>query len=119
MSNRQLSKDELEKANELLDEIRGRLWKLANDDRGLLFAYRRKVYRELTFDERGKPAYRLQLKQLKRKEQGCLCTICGEPLPEKYVVLDRYKAMDGYTKDNTRLIHQDCDVKIQRSRSYA
>ena len=119
MTNRQLSKGELEKANELLDEIRVRLWKLANDDEELLLAYRRKVYKELTFDERGKPAHRRRLKQRKRKEQGSLCVVCGEPLPEKNAVLDRYKAIDGYTEDNTRLIHQDCDVEIQSSRNYA
>jgi hypothetical protein len=119
MSNRQLSKGESEKANELLDEIRGQLRKLADDDEELLFAYRRKVYKELTFDERGKPVHRRRLKQLKRKEQEGLCTICGESLPEKNTVLDRYKAMEGYTEDNTRLIHQDCDTESQRSRNYA
>lgn len=118
MTNRQLNNHEIAKANELLDEIRAQLQSLADDDQELLFAYRRKIYKELTYDERGKPMHRRRLKQLKRTEQEGLCTICGKELPEKYVVLDRFKAADGYTPENTRLIHQECDAQIQASRDY-
>ena len=58
MPNRTLSPDELLNANELLEEVRARLTSLAGDDSTLLFAYRRKIYKELTYDERGKPAHR-------------------------------------------------------------
>lgn len=119
MANRQLTHQELERANGLLDEIRERLEELAAGDQELLFAYRRKVYKELTYDERGKPMQRKKLKEQKRAEQNNLCAICGDSLPEKYVVLDRYRAGDGYTRENTRLIHQRCDVHAQESRGYA
>lgn len=119
MANRQLNEDELDRANRLLDDIRERLEQLAAGDHELLFAYRRKVYKELTYDERGKPMQRRKLKEQKRAEQHNLCAICGESLPEKYVVLDRYRAVDGYTRENTRLIHQGCDAQAQESRGYA
>jgi len=32
--------------------------------------------------------------------------------------LDRLVASKGYTKENTRLIHQECDVKQQREKGY-
>ena len=85
----------------------------------MLFALRRKVYKELTYDERGKPSHRKRLKALKREEQGGLCPLCGEPLPATYCVLDRYRAVDGYTLENTRLIHQRCDTEVQSERGYA
>lgn len=119
MANRRLSPDELAQANALLDEIRAKLLQLSQGDRDLLFAYRRKIYKELTYDERGKPMYRRRLKDLKRLEQNGLCALCGTELPGKYVVLDRFNAADGYTPENTRLIHQHCDVQVQQSRSYA
>lgn len=62
--------------------------------------------------------YRRRLKVLKRAEQDGKCPICDEPLPLTYAVLHRLSGMLGYTKENTRLIHQDCDTKTQASRRY-
>jgi UTP:GlnB (protein PII) uridylyltransferase len=118
MPNRQLTKDELEKANVLLAEVRTKLASLSGGNKDLLFAYRRKIFKELTYDERDKPMVRRKLKDQKWKEQRGLCAICGESLPEKYTVLDRLRAMDGYTRENTRLIHQSCDIKYQESKGY-
>ena len=119
MPNRQLTEDELKKARALLTSVRARLLKLSNGDKNLLFAYRRKIFKELMYDERSKPMVRRHLKQMKRKEQAGLCAICQNPLPETYAVLDRFNAVDGYTMKNTRLIHQDCDAHTQLSRGYA
>jgi ribosomal protein L44E len=119
MANRQLSDEELAHANGLLGEIRKRLDELSEGDEELLFAYRRKIYKELTYDERGKPIQRKKLKDQKRAEQDNRCAVCGESLPEKYVVLDRFRAAAGYTRENTRVIHQGCDAQVQKSRGYA
>ena len=119
MANRQLSPDELAQANALLSEIRRKLEALSHGDKDLLFAYRRKVFKELTYDERDKPMVRRKLKDQKWKEQRGLCAICGKELPERYTVLDRMNAADGDTKENTRLIHQECDVKHQEEKGYA
>ena len=119
MANRQLSKQELEAANTLLNRIRSELIVLSNGNADLLFAYRRKIYKELTYDERSKPMVRKKLKELKRKQQRGLCALCGKELPEKYAVLDRLNAVDGYTENNTRLIHPDCDITQQRIKKYA
>jgi hypothetical protein len=119
MANRQLTAEELLLANTLLAEIRSRLEGLSHGDRDLLFAYRRKVFKELTYDERDKPSVRRKLKDQKWKEQRGLCALCGKDLPETYTVLDRLNAVDGYTRENTRLIHQACDVAHQASKGYA
>ena len=58
MPNRNLTPDDLKLANELLAGIRERLIKLAGNDPQLLFAYRRKVSKELSYDERGRPGVR-------------------------------------------------------------
>jgi len=118
MANRQLTLDELNRANQLLKSIRTRLVRLSQDDPTLLWAYRRKIYKELMHDERGKPMLRRQLKKLKRAEQKGNCPICKKRLPEKYAVLDRLNAMLGYTQSNTRLIHAHCDVAVQSTRRY-
>ena len=74
---------------------------------------------ELTYDERSGPTARKKLKKIKRQEQNNLCAVCGEALPDKYAVLDRFNAVDGYTQTNTRLIHQDCDIQTQSARGYS
>ena len=118
MPNRTLSPDELLNANELLEEVRARLTSLAGDDSTLLFAYRRKIYKELTYDERGKPAHRQKLKALKRGQQAGRCAECASPLPDRYAVLDRLDAQLQYTEDNTRLLCPECDTRIQAHRGY-
>ncbi len=118
MPNRQLTPAELLQATALLSEIRARLEALSQGDKDLLFAYRRKVFKELTYDERDKPAARRKLKDQKWKEQRGLCALCGKDLPAKYTVLDRLNAVDGYTPANTRLIHPECDVAHQAAKGY-
>jgi hypothetical protein len=60
----------------------------------LLFAYRRKIVKELGYDERGKPGVRAKLKALKWGQQGgkptaetvrestCFGGVCNEPEEE-------------------------------------
>src|SRR5262245_2000934 len=110
MPNRQLTRDELQTLfRPLLEDVRGRLRSLSADDERLLFALRRKLAKELGYDERGKPMQRRQLKAGKRALQRGKCAICSELLPEKNVVLDRLEAKAGYTEANTRLICRSCD----------
>ncbi|MBC7834756.1 MAG: hypothetical protein H7Y88_06605 [Phycisphaerales bacterium] len=118
MANRNLSPSELVTANELLAEIRKQLDQLSRGDETLLWALRRKVFKELTYDERGKPMKRRKLKGAKRKSQCGICPTCSEPLPEKYCVLDRIEAMKGYTPENTRLLCKKCDTRLQTEKGY-
>jgi hypothetical protein len=119
MGNRVLTKDELEAARAIVRDVRERLSQLGGGDKTLLFAYRRKVYKELIYDERGTPAHRNKIKRLKMKEQNGLCPLCRKPLPEKNAVLDRFFAPEGYTVENTRLVHDDCDRRAQSDKGYA
>ena len=75
------------------------------------FAFRRKIRKELMYDERGKPVQRRKLKDLMWKKQKGICPECGRELPLKYAVLDR-------VEENVRLICPDCDKKIQQERGY-
>jgi hypothetical protein len=118
MPNRNLTAEELARANELLDRIRALLTELSGGDPSALFAYRRKIAKELTYDERGKPMHRRALKKRKMGEQDGICARCDKPLPEKYAVLDRLDAIGGYTADNTRLLCPVCDVAVQAERRY-
>jgi hypothetical protein len=118
MANRTLNTDELARANDVLREVMARLEALAGDDSELLFAYRRKVAKQLIYAERSGPMARRKLKAQKREEQRNLCAMCQEPLPESYTVLDRLIASKGYTKENTRLLCEPCDRKIQKERRY-
>ncbi len=118
MPNPRLTSEQLKHAHALLDEVRERLRALSGGDPELLFAYRRKVAKELTYDERSKPMERRRLKLLKMKEQGGVCPLCNEALPERGAVLDRTRAIDGYTAENTRLIHPHCDIAQQAAKGY-
>ncbi len=119
MANRQLTPEELlGLASPLLRSVRERLIELSGGDPELLFALRRKLAKELSYDERGKPLARVKLKIQKRFEQGGCCKECRTPLPERGAVLDRLTAMGGYTPDNTRLLCPACDTKLQQERGY-
>jgi ribosomal protein L44E len=120
MPNRKLSETELHDLfRPLLDQTRVRLRELSGDDEKLHCALRRKLAKELSYDERGKPGERKQLKAYKRGEQRGKCAECGHELPKTNAVLDRIEAMAGYTPENTRLICRECDFKIQSSRGFA
>jgi hypothetical protein len=118
LPNRNLTSDELKQANNLLAEIRGRIDQLAGGDALLKFAYRRKVTKELGYDERGKPGHRSKLKALKWGLQDRKCAHCGEEMPLKYSELDRKNAADGYTEENTELVHAKCHHERQASQKY-
>ncbi len=119
MPNKNLNSDELKHANELLKDIRERLTNLAAGDPLLLFAYRRKIAKELGYDERGKPGARKQLKALKWGQQQGKCAHCHEDLTLRYSELDRKNAADGYTVENTDLVHAKCHQERQASKDYA
>jgi hypothetical protein len=118
--NRQLTPAERETLfTPLIAEVRGRLIELSDGDIDLHWALRRKLAKELTYDERSKPMQRRALKLRKRRDQNDRRLECGEPLPVSGAVLDRLQAMASYTAENTRLICQPCDTRVQRERRYA
>jgi hypothetical protein len=119
MANRRLSESELRQAHKLLESIRGRLRKLSSGDPELLFAFRRKVAKELSYDERGKPMERLKLKELKWQRQNGICPECKKRLPETDAELDRKNAIDGYSDANTELVHHECHRKRQAAKGFA
>ena len=94
---------------------------MSNGDQDLLFALRRKLFKELSYDERGKPMLRKLLKAQKYGSQDGKCKMCGNVLPDggKYAVLDRFVARLGYTDENTRLICSGCDIKAQAAKNYS
>ncbi len=119
MANRRLTADELVTANALLNELREKLADAAAGNTELHFALRRKIAKELTYDERSKPMERRRLKAQKRVDQNGFCAVCSRPLPPSYTVLDRFEAAKGYTAENTRLICESCDRAVQQQRGYA
>jgi hypothetical protein len=119
MPNRNLTPDELKHANQLLVEIRDRLTTLAAGDPLLLFAYRRKIAKELGYDERGKPGVRKLLKALKWGQQNRKCAHCGEEMPLKNAELDRKSAAGGHTEENTELVRHHCHQERQAAKGYA
>jgi hypothetical protein len=118
MPEHRLSDEEAAKARVLLDYVRKNLESLSSNDPELLHAYRRRIMNRLESDERTTSMNRKKLKRGKYKSQEGLCAICLQVLPKKYAVLDRLETTLGYTEDNTRLIHEDCDRREQAERGY-
>lgn len=119
MANRQLTADERKHLFEpLIADVRMRLKKLSHGEDDLMWALRRKLTKELGYDERRKPMHRRILKLKEMVAQKGLCAVCSRELPEKNSVLDRFEAMGGYTEENTRLICAECNVQIQEQRGY-
>jgi len=120
MPNRQLTQSEIETLlTPLLASVRSSLQQLSAGNDELMWALRRKLAKELSYDERGKPLQRKLLKAQKRGEQGNRCALCANELPEKNAVLDRIEAMKGYTAGNTRLLCPACDLSVQEQRGYS
>jgi ribosomal protein L44E len=119
MPNRQLTSTELEKMfAPLMRGVRDLLIAVSRGDEPLQWALRRKLTKELSFDERGKPGLRRKLKAAKRKQQDNKCAWCQRPLPAEDVILDRLEAMGGYTSENTRLLCRTCDYAVQKERGF-
>jgi hypothetical protein len=118
MPNPRLNTEQLVIANNLLDFVRRRLDELSLGDREFRFALNRKLAKELTYDERGKPGDRRKLKKQKREEQAGKCAKCSEDLPARGAVLDRFTAIERYTQQNTQLICERCAKAIQAERGY-
>jgi hypothetical protein len=119
MPNRNLTQEEREIANRLLDEIRHQIEESSLSNESLKWALRRYIYLRLQYDERGSSMKRRALKAKLVIKQHALCAICGKTLAEKGSVLDRIEAMKGYNLENTRLLCPDCDTLTQESRHYA
>lgn len=118
MPNPRLTDEQRASANELLEIIAQELEARSQGDKAVHWAMRRRITKELMHQERGTPAHRNKIKRLKREEQRNICPLCGEELPDKYCVLDRFEAIEGYTVENTRLIHQKCDRVVQADKGY-
>ncbi len=118
MPNRRLTQPEIASLNELQNVTVAALQFLAGDDPELLFALRRRLYTRLMHLERGTPMHRTKLKRLKWKAQEGKCAICGKAMDQKGSELDRFKASDGYTVENTRLVHHECHVADQQAKGY-
>ena len=114
-----LTTEQATAANDLLLDIQRRLEKLSGGDKRLLFSLRRRIYIRLSYDERGDPAHRRKLKELKWKMQRGKCAIGGEDLPISGAELDRLDPVEGYTPENTRLVCHEHHRKQQEERGFA
>lgn len=118
MPSRRLTKDEAAKADALLTEVKAMVTDAAGGDLVLLFALRRRLFTRLMYWERSTPAERTKLKVVKHRAQGGLCAICGGPMDVKGSELDRADPVDGYTAENTRLVHHECHRKDQETKGF-
>jgi hypothetical protein len=119
MPNRRLTSEELQIANHILALVRNRITAAANGDAEFRFALNRKIYKEISYDERDKPSRRKRLKSIKRRQQNNICPYCNEQLPPSDCELDRLVASAGYTTENTHLVHQECHRRSQAGKGYA
>ena len=113
-----LREEERQKVLPILESARRALEIASGGDPIVLHQMRRYVAKRLEFDERGTPAQRRKLHELKWKRQRGICALCPEPLPERGAELDRLIATEGYTEANTQLVHHECHRKAQEARVY-
>ena len=117
--NRRLSDVERVLGHEILERVRQLIEDSSKGDTALAWAIRRFVYVRLSHDERSTPMRRKMLKLNKMIAQKGLCAKCGKELPKRGSELDRIKAMDGYTEENTRLVHHECHRESQEEKGFA
>lgn len=117
MANPRLTPDQLDLARTLLDEVRARLVNLSSGDKELLCLPPQGL--------QGADARRAQqadgpaaLEAAQDEGAARALPALQELLPERGAVLDRARAINGYTLQNTRLIHDACDVAHQSAKRY-
>jgi hypothetical protein len=103
----------------ILEKLRADIRSLAGADEAIVFQMRRYIAKRLEFDERGSPAVRRKLKDLKWKLQRGLCAQCSKELPIRGAELDRNQAILGYTEENTKLVCHDCHRAAQEAKNFA
>jgi len=113
-----LPDEERTKVIPILERLRLDLLEAAGGNEEVLFSMKRYISKRLEFDERGTPTQRRKLKDQKWKSQHGLCASCKGDLPERGAELDRFKAMDGYTKANTQLVCHACHRQAQEERGF-
>ncbi len=113
-----LTPEQADAANSLLMEIQERLERMSGGNVELLFSLRRRIFIRLSYAERGPPAQRKKLKELKWKEQRGKCAIGGEDLPIRGAELDRKDAVLGYTPENTQLVCHQHHREQQEKRGF-
>ncbi len=104
------------KAILILDKLRLDLQEASAGNEELLFSMKRYISKRLEFDERGTPTQRRKLKEQKTKSQQGLCAACNTKLPERGAELDRFRAIEGYTAENTQLLCPTCHRLVQEAR---
>lgn len=104
MGNRRLTAAELETANRILDGVRSLIRVEAGTDDALLWALRRKICKELGYDERGKPMQRKNLKFKKWKNNWVFAPNAGEHFPKLVPYLIELKRCGAMSKE----IHDRC-----------
>lgn len=100
------------------EKIKAELAELSGGEPKVLWALRRKIAKELVYLERGKPAERRKLQNLKYSLQNGRCAMCNEKLPERGGELDRFEAYLGYTEKNTRLVCHECHIADQKAKNF-
>jgi hypothetical protein len=120
MTARRLSDGQRRRVKAILEGIRRKLTGMSRGDRELRFALNRSIYKALTYDERGTPAYRRHLKLIKFNDQQGRCAIGREALEPRgrNAELDRFVAVDGYTVENTRLVCHKCHRADQERKKF-
>lgn len=111
-----LPEDERAKILPILAKLRSELVEAAGGNDELLFSMKRYIAKRLEFDERGTPTQRRRLKEQKMKSQHGLCAVCKADLPKRGAELDRFRAIEGYTPENTQLVCTPCHRKAQAER---
>ena len=113
-----LTEVQREKVLPILAVVRAAIDVASEGDLLVLHQMRRYIAKRLEFDERGTPTQRRKLHELKWKRQKGICALCPKALPERGAELDRLIATEGYTEENTRLVHHDCHRKLQANKGY-
>ncbi len=84
-----LTADQRTRVLPILASVRTALEEASGGNSEVLHQMRRYVAKRLEFDERGTPAQRRKLHELKWKLQRGICALCPEELPLRGAELDR------------------------------
>jgi len=108
-----------EAVKRILEETRRMIRESAKGDKEIEFRIRHYIRIRLEHDERGKPLERKLMKLRKFAEQRGLCAVCGKSMTlEEEPHLHRIVASNGYTLENTLLIHHACHREQQRAKGF-
>jgi hypothetical protein len=113
-----LTKEQREEAASITAATLAKIQAAAKGDPGLFYAFVQKIGGTILYVNRDRAIDRGKMRRLKFQKQDGLCGMCDQRLTLKGSNLHRFYAPNGYSSENTVLLHPGCHNRHHKQEKY-